>query len=148
MSLTINAARADDAEDVGIVFAVGAEHNGLHLDFVVPTLGEERTDRAIGEAAGEDFLFGRTAFALEVTAGELSGSGGLLAVIDGEREEILTFLGLGRGHGGHDDDSFAELNGYGAVGLLGELAGFNVPAPTGRVAVLAASLITAPATVV
>ena len=62
---------ADDAEDVGIVFAVGAEDDGLDLDFVVPAFGKQRADRPVGEAAGEDFLFGRTAFALEVAAREI-----------------------------------------------------------------------------
>ena len=99
--------------------------HGLDLHFVIPALGKERADRAVGEAAGENFLFGRTAFALEVTAGEFSGGGGLFAVINGQREKILAGLGLGRGDGGHDDDGFAELDGDGAVGLFGELAGFN-----------------------
>ena len=40
-------------------------------------------------------------------------------------EELLSFLGLGGGDGGDDDDRLAHLHGDGAVGLLGELAGFN-----------------------
>ena len=101
------------------------KQHGLDLDFVVPALRKERTDRTVGETAGEDFLFGRTAFALEVAAGEFAGRGRFFAVVHGEREEVLAFLGLGGGHGGHDDDGFAELDGDGAVGLLGQFAGFN-----------------------
>ncbi len=117
--------RADDAEDVGVVLAIGAENDGLNLNFVIPALGKERTNRTVGEPAGENFLFRRTAFALEVTAGELAGCGRFFAVVNGKGEEVLTFFGLGRSHGGHDDDGFAHLDGHGAVGLLGQFAGFN-----------------------
>ena len=33
-------ARADDAQNVRIVLAVGAQHDGLHLHFVIPALRE------------------------------------------------------------------------------------------------------------
>src|ERR1043166_9164184 len=118
-------ARANEAENVRIVFTIGTEDDGLGLDFIVPAFGEQRTERAIRQAAGEDFFFGRTAFALEVTARELAGRGRFLAVIDGQREEILAFLGLGRSDSGDEDDGFAELNGDSTVCLFGEFPGFN-----------------------
>ena len=118
-------ARADDAEDIGIVLAVSAEYNGLHLHFVVPTFGEQRTDRTICEAACENFFFRRTTFAFEIASGKFSGSGCFLAVINGEREEVLAFFGFRRGHCGYDDNGFSELDCYGAVSLFGELAGFD-----------------------
>ncbi len=110
----------------GIIFAVGAQHHGLDLDFVIPALGKERADGAVGQAAGEDFFFRRAAFAFEIAAGEFACRRGFFAVIDGEREEILAWLGLGGGHGGDQDDGFAELDGHGAVGLFGEFAGFDM----------------------
>ena len=118
-------ARADDAQNIGVVLAVRAEEHGLDLHLVIPALRKERADRTVGEAAGEDFLFRRPAFALKIAAGKLACGSGLLAVVNGEREEVLAFLGLGRGHGGHDDDGIAHLDGHGAVGLLGQFAGFN-----------------------
>ncbi|OQB91521.1 MAG: hypothetical protein BWX84_01366 [Verrucomicrobia bacterium ADurb.Bin118] len=117
--------RAVDAEDVRVILAVGAEHDGLDLDFVVPAFGEERTDRAIRHAHGEDFLFGGAPFALEVAAREFARRGGFLPVIHGQGKEILAFPGFGGGHGGHNDHGFAELNRDGAVRLFGELAGFD-----------------------
>ena len=117
---------ADDAEDVGIVFTIRTEEDGLNLHFIIPALRKERTDGAVGEAAGENFFFRRTAFAFEVAAGELARRRGFLAVIDGEREEILAFLGFGGGDSRDDDDGFAELDGDGTVGLLGIFAGFDV----------------------
>ena len=116
---------ADDGEDVGIVFAVGAQEDALHLDFVEPAFGEKRADGAVGQAAGEDFLFGGAAFALEIAAGEFAGGGGLFAVIHGQGEEILAGFGLDGGHGGDQDDGFAQLDGDGAVGLFGQFAGFD-----------------------
>ena len=74
---------------------------------------------------GENFLFGRTAFAFEITAGEFSGGGRFFAVIHGEREEILAGLGFGGGDGGDEDDGFTQLNGYSAVSLFGEFPGFD-----------------------
>ncbi len=118
-------ARADDAQNIGIILAVRAQEHGLHLDLVIPALRKERADRAVGETAGENFFFRRPAFALEIAAGELAGRRRFFAVIHGEREEVLAFFGLRRGHGGHDDDGFAHLDGHGAVGLLGQLAGLD-----------------------
>src|SRR2546425_9180860 len=46
-----------------------------------------------------------TLFRSEITAGKFSGGGGFFAIIDGEREKVLPFLGLGRGDCGDDDRS-------------------------------------------
>ena len=116
---------SEDGEDVGVVLAVGREQQRLDLNFIVPALGEERADGAIGEAAGEDLLLGGPAFTLEVSAGETASGRCLLAVIHGEGEEILTGLGLGGRNRCGEDDGFAELNGHGSVGLLCKAAGFD-----------------------
>jgi hypothetical protein len=44
-------------ERVGILFGVGREDHGDDLSFVEKALGKQRADRAIDQAAGEDFLF-------------------------------------------------------------------------------------------
>ena len=116
---------AEDGQDVGLVLAVGREQEGLDLDLVVPALGEQGADGAVGEAAGEDFLLGGTALALEVASRETAGGGRLLAVVDRQREEILAGLRLGGGDRGGEDDRLAQLDGDGAVGLLGKAAGFD-----------------------
>ena len=126
ISLTISAALAPTMLKISGSFSPSAlKTHGLHLHFIVTALGEERADRTVGEAAGEDFLFGGPAFALEIAARELSGRGRFFAVIHGQREEVLAFLGFGRGHGGHDHDGFTQLDRDGAVGLFGQFAGFN-----------------------
>src|ERR1043166_9689371 len=83
---------ADDGEHVRIVFAVRAENDALDLDFVVPALRKERTNRTINQSRSENFLFGRAAFAFEVTTRKFSGGGSFFAVIDSKWEEILACL--------------------------------------------------------
>ncbi len=87
-------ARADDAQNIGIVFAIRAQQHGLDLNLVIPAFRKQRTNRTISEAARENFFFGRTAFAFEITAGEFSGGGGFFAIVNGQREKVLAGLAL------------------------------------------------------
>jgi hypothetical protein len=114
-----------DEENVGIVFAVGAQEYANNLCVVEVALGEQRTKRAIRHAAGQSLLLGGTTLALEISAREFADSGRLLAVIDGERKEILAFLHGGRGYRGHQNNCVAGADGYGTVGESRELACFN-----------------------
>ena len=116
---------ADQRQHIRVVLAIGAQHDALDLDFVIPALGKERPDGPVNEPAGEDFLLGGAAFAFEVAAGELAGRSRLFPVIHRQRKEFLALFGLGGGDGRHDDNGFAQLDAYGAVGLFGEFAGFN-----------------------
>ena len=113
------------AQNIGIVFAVRAEQDRDDLRVVKITGREERPERPIGHARGERFFFARATFALEITAGEFPDRGGLLAVIDGERKPILAFLGAGGRDGAGEDDGFAAGDDDGAVGELGNFAGFD-----------------------
>ena len=88
-------------------------------------LGKSGPDGPVNESGGEDFLFGRAAFALEVAAGEFAGRSRLFPVIHRQRKEVLAFFGLGGGDRSHDDNGFAQLDGYSTVGLFGEFPGFN-----------------------
>ena len=116
---------AVDAEHVRVVLAVGTEHDGDDLRLEEIVLREERTQRSVGHARGEDFFFGRATLAFEVAAGELSGRGRLFLVVDGQREEVLAFAQLGCGDGGDEDDGVAGAHGDGAVGEFGDFAGFE-----------------------
>ena len=55
---------------------------------VLEALDEERADRTVDETRGQRLLLGRTAFTLEVAAGNLAGGVRALLVVHGEREEI------------------------------------------------------------
>ncbi len=117
--------RSVDAEDIGIILAVGREHERDDLRLALESLGEHRTDRAIDLAAGEHFALAHAAFALDEASGETSAGVGVLAVVHGEREEVDAFAGIGVGGGGGENDVFAEANHGRSVGLLGEFSGFK-----------------------
>ena len=63
----------DHAENVGLVLQIGRDDHDLDLNFVLEAVGEERPHRTVDHPHGEDFLVGRTSFALEESAGELAG---------------------------------------------------------------------------
>ena len=116
---------ADHRRDVGVDFRVERQHLRHDLDFVVEAVREQRPDRPVDEARGQRLLLGGAAFALEEAAGDLARGVGLLGVVDGEREEILPGLGgLRRGDRG-EDDGVVHGDQHGAVGLAGDLAGFE-----------------------
>ena len=106
-------------KDVGIVFAISAHEESDDLGVVVVALREQRTQWAVRHAAGKDFLFGRTAFTLEVATREFASCGGLFLVFNGERKEVLTVFDLRCGNGGDDDDGVTHADGDGAVSELG-----------------------------
>ena len=119
-------------DDVGIVLLIVRQHGDDHLGVAAPAVGEQRTDRAVDQARGQRILFGRTAFALEVAAGNTAGRIVFFGVVDGEREEVDAFLRLlGRHHGG-DHGGLAVGGEHGAVGLARYPAGLEdelAPAP-------------------
>ena len=112
-------------EDVGVIHAIGAEQDGDDLGFVEVTFREQRAQWAVRHAAGEDFLFGRAAFALEVAAGEDAGSGGFFLIFHGKWEPGLAGLHFRGGNGGDEDDGVAATDGDGAIGEFGDFAGFE-----------------------
>ena len=117
-------AGGDDAEDVGIVLLVGGEDGDEDLDLVLEALGEQRADRAVDQAAGQDFLVRRPAFALEKSARNLAGRVGLLAILDGQGEEREG--GDVGGYGdGRQDHRVAEPERCGAGGLPRQPSGFD-----------------------
>ena len=118
-------ARAVDGKHVGIVLTVRAHERADDLRVVEVALREERAQRAIRHARGEDFLFRGTTFALEVTTGEPADRRRLFAVFDAQREPVLALFDLRRGDRGDEDDGFAATHGHGSVGELRELAGFD-----------------------
>jgi len=111
--------RAVDAGDVRIILGVSREHHGDDLGLATEAFREQRTDRTVDLAAGQNFALAGTSFALDEAARNASGSVGVLAVIDGEREEVDAFARLRICAGGGQNHVVAHANDAGAVGLLG-----------------------------
>ena len=117
--------RAVDAQDIGIIIAVGRQHEGNDLRLALEALGEHRTHGPVDLATGEHFALAHAAFALDEAAGKASTGVGVFAVIDGEGKEINAFAGIGVGGGGGEHNIFAEADNSGAAGLLGQLSRFK-----------------------
>jgi hypothetical protein len=70
------------------------QHGDDHLGVAAPAVGEQRPDRAVDQARDQRLLFGRTALALEIAAGNAAGGVGIFpGVVDGQRQEIDAFFG-------------------------------------------------------
>ena len=104
---SVSAAEAATIDDVGVVLQVVGEHGHDDLGVVLVALGEERADRAVDQAGDQGLLLRRTAFALEVAAGDTAGGVGPLLVVDREREEVAPGLGLLLGDDGGEDGGLA-----------------------------------------
>ncbi len=126
---TLAIARAAEAPvmaSTSLSFSVSAEmHERDDLRLVAPAGGEERPDRAIDQPAREHFLLARLALALEEAAGNPARRVGVLAVVDGQRQEVDAFARVRRGTGGDEDHRVARAHDDGAVGLLGQPAGLD-----------------------
>ena len=111
--------RAVHRQDVRVVLLVARDGEANDLDFVPEPVGEERTDRPVDEAGGQDLLLDRRAFALEVPARDPAPGIGPLAVLHGEREEILGLSGAASGNTGGEDHRPAVTYDYRTICLLG-----------------------------
>ena len=116
----------DHRDDVGLVLAVVGEDLRDHEDLVVEAFREQRADRAVDQAAGQRFLFGRAALALEEAARDAPGGREFFLVVDGQREEVLARLDRLGGGDRAEHDGFAEGREHRAVGLTGNAARFEL----------------------
>ena len=115
----------DQSQDVGIVFQIVLQNGDDDLRVVLVAIRKQRAQRAVDQTRGQRLVLARAAFALEIAAGDLAGCVGLFLVVDGQRKEVLAGLRrLGRNDGG-EHGGFAVGGDDGAVGLTGNLAGFQ-----------------------
>src|SRR5450759_5292642 len=108
-----------------VLFGVGRQDHGDDLGFVQKALGEQRTDRTIDQAAGEDFLFRGTPLAFDESARNLTGGVGVLSIIDGEREEPGPHLRLVSHTSGDEYHCVTGTNDNSAARLLGHFTRFQ-----------------------
>ena len=83
---------------------IDRQHRRDDLHVVAEAVGEQRTDRPVDLARAEHGVLGRTAFALDVAARNLSGGVHFLFEFAGEGEEIDAFARFLRGGDGGEDD--------------------------------------------
>ena len=117
--------RGDHRQDVGIVLEIVGQRRDDDQRLVAIALVEQRADRAIDQARGEDFLLAGTALTLEEATGDLARGESLLLVVHGQREEIEAGLRLLLEHDGGQHGGAAVGGHDGAVGLARDLAGLE-----------------------
>ena len=89
-------------------------------------LANDRAQRAVDQAAGEDRVLARPALAAEERAGDAAGGVHPLLDVDREREEVEVLLGVLAGRGGRQQHGLVvEVGGDGAGGLAGEPPGLE-----------------------
>ncbi len=118
--------RSHQRDDIGIVLHVVRQHGDDHLGLVAPAVDEQRTDRTVDQAGDQRLLLGRTTFALEIAAGNAARSVGLFLVVDGQRQEVDALARRLRRDDGGENHGLAIGGDDGAVGLTGDLAGFQL----------------------
>ncbi|SCD23017.1 hypothetical protein BR141012304_10577 [Brucella inopinata] len=112
-------------QDVRVVFQIVLENGNDDLRVVLVAVNEKRADRTVDQARNEGFVFARTAFTLEIAAGNLAGCVGLFLIIDGQRKKVLARLRfLGR-NDSCENGGFAIGGKNSAVSLTGNFAGFE-----------------------
>ena len=113
-------------DDVVCVIRVDGEHGFDDLHFVAQGVREQRTQRTVDDAAGQDGFGARTAFAAEERARDLAGCVHLLFHVHGQREEVVVLLRAGTGGGGGQNHRIiVKIGGDGTIRLLGETTGLE-----------------------
>ena len=121
----------DGADHVGIVLLVRREDGQHDLDVVLVALGEQRPDRPVRQAGGEDRGLRRTGLALDEAARDLARGVHPLLEVDREREEVEAGPRI-RAVGRAEDHRVAEANRDGASGQQGDAAGLDGKGATGE----------------
>ena len=116
---------AVDSQNVGGIFLVHGHDRGDHMHIVPHPVREERTDRAVGDAAAQNGGLGRTPLALDEAAGNLACRIITLLEIDEEREEVHAFARLLGHHRRHQDDRVSVPRQKGAISLFCNSSGFK-----------------------
>ena len=120
---------AHDRQHGRIGILVHGEHGGDHLHVVAELLGEERTDRAVDQAAVQHRLLAGPTLAADEAARDLARRVELLLVVAGEGKEVDAFARLGRHDGGDEQHGVAHADDHRSRGLSGDPAGLHGQRP-------------------
>ena len=115
----------DHRGDLGSAVGIHGHHGGDDTDVVAHILGEQRTDRAVDDAGGQDRLLAGSALTAHIAAGDLTHGIELLFIVHGQREEVDAVPRLCGSGRRYVDDGLAVAYQTRAVGELGHFAGLN-----------------------
>ena len=124
--------RDDVVEDIG----VQGHDRDDDLDFVTQSLDKGRTQRAVDETAGQDRVFGGTAFATEERTGDATSGIHTLFNVNGQREEVELILWLLASRGCREQHGVAKVSNGGTGSLASQLTGFESDGAGAELAVI------------
>ncbi len=97
--------RANHRNDIRMNLRVHRNHRCNNLNFVHEAFREQRTNRAVNQTRNQGFAFARTAFTTEEAARDTTSSVGTLLIVNGQREEVLTWFSFFLTYNGHEYSS-------------------------------------------
>ena len=111
--------------NISIHFRV--QRNGVddHMHVVVETFGEQRADRTVDQTRSQRLQLRRLGFSLEEAARNLARCVGLLNVVNGQREKVLTRFGDLRAHHRGQHHGVIDIYQHSAGSLACNFAGFH-----------------------
>ena len=112
-------------QDVRVVLQVTRDHQADDLHLVLESVGKQGPDRPVDEARRQRLLLDGRALSLEVAAGDSAAGVGALAVLHGQRKEVLRFLRALGGDARRQHHRATVPDDDGAVRLLGHFAGLD-----------------------
>src|SRR6476646_11032759 len=116
---------ADARRAVRLVLEIMRENGDDHLRVIAIAFGEERPNRPVDQPRDQRLALGRPALALEIAAGNAPRRERLLLVIYGQREKVLARLRRPGADNRRQQRGLAPGGEHGAIGLAGDLAGFE-----------------------
>ena len=107
------------------VHAIGRIQNHIHINFCVIIAGEQGTQSAVHQAAGQNLIVRSLTLTLGKTSGETAGSGEFLSVLYLQRHKICSGNGIFGGTDSGQEHRVAHSEHNGSIGLFGQFPGLD-----------------------
>ena len=115
----------DHSGDLGGAVVIHGHDGEGQSHVVAQILGEQGTDGTVDDAGGQNGLLGGLTLALQITAGDLTGSVHSLVEVHGQGQEVDAVAGLLGSGGAAENGGVAVAAEAGAVGQAGKLTGLD-----------------------
>ena len=112
-------------DDIRVNLRVNRNHGGDNLNFVDEAFREQRANRAVNQTRDQGFAFAWAAFTTEEATRDTTSSVGTLLIVNGQREEVLTWFGFFLTNNGNKYRGVIHANHNSGSSLTSHHAGFQ-----------------------